>query len=447
MDIEKPLEGKVAVVTGSSRGIGKQLVLELRRAGASVVGNSVSEEPRNLARVQQVMNEANGGVEWVYGDITTQECQGKLLARAREVAEQVKAGDPRIDYLYLNAAGGLEDDKPDDWAMRINMTSKAELVSEFVPSMAPGGAFVDLTSLWAEKFGDVHQLPAYALVAKSKYQAQEFLRGMIPELGTLGVRALFLSGNVIRGTATQMMLQRSARAMMEALKARYIEQSGENDFPTAEDMGAAGVELLLEDVPSGHTKYVGFMNLDPIKTRQKDAYGFDRKGVEGELPMYGNRAPYNRLYVDEFSSPAENPLGVGKESGVGCYRVRKADTKGHFGGRYDELRLFRGVDQIEMVAQVGGLVLRGLDSMSDVIPMFTSIERGEVHFARGIVPGDRLRVEGRVTNMTPMTARVAGKVYFGETEVLASSFSGLTLKLLSGIDQAQRLMAMQRAER
>lgn len=437
---ERPLEGKVAFVSGASRGIGKQIALELSKAGAVVLGNSV--DPRKQRRVNETIAQAPGRMEWVFADVASPEGRAAIVQSARAVAAEIKPENPSIDLVYLNAAGGLETDKPDGWAHKINIESQDALVQELGPYMSRGGAFVNVTSLWSEGFGRVRQLPYYRPVAKTKHLGEKKLRERIPELAKGDVSLLFLCGNIIQGTAAYNLFVRSSPEMIESLRRQYQAQTGNEAFPEAEDMGKAAVAMVLEPPRSGHTEYVGKMSLDPIPTNQIDAYSLSEDQVRLALPMYGNTAPYNKLYVHRFDSPAEDSLGDAKETGRGYYTVPRADTAGHFTGDYNDLRLFRGVDQIEQVAQVGGLILIGLESGSKMVPLFTDIEGGEVHWKKMIEPGDQLIVDARITNMNPAKTRVEGEIHRIDGK-LVSSFSGLTFALAPSIDYVRSLKARQ----
>lgn len=443
---EKPLEGKVAYVSGASRGIGREIALELSAAGAKVLGNSV--DPQKKRRVDEVVGLGGGNIEWIYADITVPGDRGRIVEAAKSLADGAKPDEsPKIDFVFLNAAGGLETDKPDGWAKVVNADSQTALVEEFKPHMARGGAVVNVISFWSERFGQVEQLPFYRPVAKTKHLGEVALRGMIPDLSEQDVRMLFLSGNLIRGTGAYNLFKRSSPQLIEGLRVEYQRQTGAEDFPEATDMGRVALDLVTAVHPSGYTGYVGNMELVPIPSKQKDAYTLDRAQIAEALPMYGTKPPYNKLYVDKFNSPADDELGDAKETGTGMYMARRADTAGHFSGAYNDLRLFRGVDQIEMVAQVGGLILLGLESGSSMVPLFTAIEDGDVHWRRMVEPGDKVRIEARITNMNPMKTRVAGEVYTGRSGEKISEFSGLTFALAPSLEYVRTLRARQRASK
>lgn len=105
------LEGKVAVVTGGSRGIGKAIALELANRGATVVVNYVNSA--KAAEEVAVEIKANGGEALVVqADISDFEQAGKLIKTAADTYD-------KIDILVNNA--GITRDKlimmmnEDDW--------------------------------------------------------------------------------------------------------------------------------------------------------------------------------------------------------------------------------------------------------------------------------------------------------------------------------------------
>src|SRR3990167_9034349 len=95
----------------------------------------------------------------------------------------------------------------------------------------------------------------------------------------------------------------------------------------------------------------------------------------------------NKLLVREFVSPVEDETLGMKESGTGYYRVRKSDTRGHFTGEFDDIRLFRGVDEIEAAAQTLGLVFLRLEPVSGFVPYLKGVNGG-IDFSGFVTPGE-----------------------------------------------------------
>ena len=92
------LEGKVALVTGSSRGIGREIAVALAEAGADVVVHGRSEKSADVAAATLERVQALGRrAVFLPADITSKEQVGKLMEGAGEAFG-------RLDVLVLNAA-------------------------------------------------------------------------------------------------------------------------------------------------------------------------------------------------------------------------------------------------------------------------------------------------------------------------------------------------------
>ncbi len=129
----KSLAGKVAFITGASRGIGRAIALELANRGATVAINCRS----NVLRADEVREEIAhmGGVSEIFqGDISEH-------TDARRVVQDVLATYERIDILVNNA--GITRDRSirkmtdDDWTEVIdtNLNSAFYCTSAALPSM------------------------------------------------------------------------------------------------------------------------------------------------------------------------------------------------------------------------------------------------------------------------------------------------------------------------
>lgn len=113
-------------------------------------------------------------------------------------------------------------------------------------------AIVFLTSHWAHRYGQVEQLPAYEPVAASKYAGELALRARQTELTARGLRLVVVTGDLIEGTITPRLLERTARGYA-AERRRQI-----GPMPTTEDMARAIAAAVLDStLPTGHTVVVG----------------------------------------------------------------------------------------------------------------------------------------------------------------------------------------------
>jgi 3-oxoacyl-[acyl-carrier protein] reductase len=238
------LIGKIALVTGSSRGIGASVARQLAAAGADVVLNYRSKAPR----AQGVANEIEGlgrRCLLLQADITRPDDIESIYAKIAEAWSH-------LDLLILNASGGLEKDKPADYAMRLNLDAQLNLVNAALPLMQPGGRIVFVTSHLAH-FSDTKPVyDSYEPVARSKKAGEVALRTMIPQLERRGIRLVVVSGDLIEGTITPKLLQRESPGLIEERR----REAG--SLPDVEEFAAAIVRGATDDqYKSGDTIYVG----------------------------------------------------------------------------------------------------------------------------------------------------------------------------------------------
>ena len=238
------LLGKTALVTGSSRGIGASVARQLAKLGADVAINYRSKGPR----AQEVADElaAMGRAALlIQGDIT----------HAEDVAgtfHQIQAAWGRLDFLILNASGGLEQGKADNYAMQLNLTAQVNLVEGALPIMKPGSRVVFVTSHLAHFYGSGPGYDGYEDVAASKRAGEDALRQMIPDLSARGIRLVVVSGDLIEGTITPRLLERQSRGLIEKRRQAV------GALPGIEEFAAAIVHAAIsEGYASGDTVYVG----------------------------------------------------------------------------------------------------------------------------------------------------------------------------------------------
>ena len=157
---ETPLSGRVALVTGASRGIGRSIALRLARDGAAVVVNYVS----NAAAAAEVVSEieaAGGRALAVQADVS------KAADVTRLVGESV-GHFGKVDILVNNAGISqpqpLEDITEADWddLIRVNLKSVFLMTQAVLPGMRSRrwGRVINLSSVAAQTGGVIG--PHYA---------------------------------------------------------------------------------------------------------------------------------------------------------------------------------------------------------------------------------------------------------------------------------------------
>ena len=174
-----PLQGKVAIVTGGSRGIGAAIVQRLARDGASVAFSYAASPDRAAAVVRDI--ESVGGQALA---IRADQAKGDEVAA---MVKQVHAHFGRLDIL-VNSAGvfvtGKVDDVESDLAgferqIDVNIKGVAAAVRAAAPLMADGGRVVSIGTTGADRI-------AFAGVADyvaSKAAVAAYTRGWARDLG------------------------------------------------------------------------------------------------------------------------------------------------------------------------------------------------------------------------------------------------------------------------
>lgn len=237
------LTGRVALVTGSSRGIGADTVRYLAGAGAAVVVNFRNKEARAAKLVDEIVA-AGGRAIAVGADLTDAASVAAMFERA------VTELGP-IDILVLNASGGMESGMGEGYAMRLNRDAQVNVVDGALPHLADGARIVFVTSHQAHFIRTTPTMPEYEPVALSKRAGEDALREKIPAIEAAGFEFVVVSGDMIEGTITATLLERANPGAIEARKHDAGRLFNVSEF--AAEVASAAVE----PVPAEHTRYVG----------------------------------------------------------------------------------------------------------------------------------------------------------------------------------------------
>jgi len=181
---QKPLEGQVAVVTGSSRGIGRAIAIDFARAGADVVVSARSSEsaPSKLpGTIEQTAREveAEGRRALAVATDVTDEAQ------VRALAERTLAEFGRIDILVNNA--GISYPAPFaqtplkrwDLVMNVNLRGPVMCTQAFLPRMLGqrSGRIINISSYLAEAM-----MPGMMSYSVSKIALEKLTQYLAEEL-------------------------------------------------------------------------------------------------------------------------------------------------------------------------------------------------------------------------------------------------------------------------
>lgn len=180
------LDGRVAVVTGASAGIGRAVTLALAREGATVFAAARrAEELRSLAGASQ------GGrtIRWLAGDVT----DGAFVA---SLAERVSEADILVNNAgMLTYAPALELTAAECETMfRLNVLAAIDVSQRFGASMAARGQghIVVMTSTAARSVG-----PLRSVYSATKHALAAFTQGLRMELKGRGVKVTEIAPGMV----------------------------------------------------------------------------------------------------------------------------------------------------------------------------------------------------------------------------------------------------------
>lgn len=184
------LNGKYALITGGSRGIGRAIALKLAQAGAHVAINYV----RRKEPAQEIARQVEA-----YG-------QKALVIRANvaepdhidSMFDKIATEFGQLDILVSNAASGVL--KPareltlKHWqhTMNINAAAFIPLIQHSVPLMKTGGKVVAVSSL-----GATRAIPNYTAVGASKAALESLVRHIAIEMAPLNINVNAVSAGAV----------------------------------------------------------------------------------------------------------------------------------------------------------------------------------------------------------------------------------------------------------
>lgn len=183
-------EQKVALVTGSSRGLGKAMAIALAEEGYDIVVNYARSKTAALDTVKEV--EARGRrallVRANVGDVD----------KLRAMFETIKEEFGRLDVFVSNAASGVLrpimelEESHWDWTMNINAKAFLFGAQEAAKLMDKGGKIVGISSL-----GSIRYLENYTTIGVSKAAVESITRYLAVELASKGISVNTVSGGAL----------------------------------------------------------------------------------------------------------------------------------------------------------------------------------------------------------------------------------------------------------
>ena len=190
----RSLAGKIALVTGSGRGVGKVIARVLSARGATVIVNSFHSRDAGEATAAEI-NQSGGQAIHLWGSVANPDQVNAMFA-------EIESRFGRLDILVCNASdgkiGSFMELTPEDWdrAFRTNVSGhhQCAVLASKLMQRAGGGSIVTMSAVGSHRF--IHGLGSQGIV-KAAVETQT--RYLACELGKFGIRVNCVVGGPVYG--------------------------------------------------------------------------------------------------------------------------------------------------------------------------------------------------------------------------------------------------------
>jgi NAD(P)-dependent dehydrogenase (short-subunit alcohol dehydrogenase family) len=173
------LDGKVALVTGSSRGIGKAIALALMQAKAVIVVTYDTRKDLAQAVVSQDISGRSCAIQMNVGD------RASVVSARHQIQERYDHLDILVNNAGINKPNDFDKITEEDWnaVMNINLSGPFRVAQEFLPLISVGGSIINISSISGQYGG-----PRTTHYAVSKGGVNTLTHNLAIFCGTRGIR-------------------------------------------------------------------------------------------------------------------------------------------------------------------------------------------------------------------------------------------------------------------
>jgi enoyl-[acyl-carrier protein] reductase III len=188
------LPGKVALVTGGAKGIGRATALKLASAGCDIAINYYNSHSEATSLCDQIQDLGRKAIA-IQGNVADHES-------IKEIFSIFTGTFHHLDILVSNAASGVlkpvmqMNRKHFRWCLETNALALVLLCQEAIQLMNKGGSIIALSSIGASR-----AIPDYGFIGASKAAQESLVRSLAQELGQQGIRINTVSAGAVDTSA------------------------------------------------------------------------------------------------------------------------------------------------------------------------------------------------------------------------------------------------------
>lgn len=194
--VEKPMTNQIALITGASRGLGRNMALNLAKRGVHIIGTYRSGEAE-AEILKQEIEKQGGKAAMLSLDVTD---SGSFQAFSDGVANTLKTefGRERFDFLINNAGTGIfssfVDATEEQFAELVatHLRGPIFLTQKLLPLVEDGGRILNVSSGFTR-----FTLPGYSIYAAVKAAIEVMTRYLAVELGSRQIRVSAIAPGAI----------------------------------------------------------------------------------------------------------------------------------------------------------------------------------------------------------------------------------------------------------
>jgi len=175
------IKGKIALVTGASRGVGQQIAIGLAKEGCNLILHA--RKISNLEKTLSLIGEYNV-------EVFTVEAELNDISQIKSMISVIEDNNKTVDILYNNAAimtswsDNVWDVDINDWeqSFKVNLYAMVTLINHFAPKMIANkyGRIINTTS-------GIEKQPQLAPYSASKAAVDKYTQDLIEKLKGTGV--------------------------------------------------------------------------------------------------------------------------------------------------------------------------------------------------------------------------------------------------------------------